>query len=49
MLYVDVRLVVGGKRKIAFSPEEYIFAALIIYLDIIEIFIYILLIVGGKR
>lgn len=39
----------GGKHKYALSPEEYIFAALNLYLDIINIFIYILSIVGGSR
>ena len=33
----------------AFSPEEYIFAALNIYLDVINLFMYILMIVGFSR
>ena len=32
----------GGDHKYAISPEEYIFAALAIYLDIINIFMYLL-------
>ena len=32
-----------------FSPEEYIFAALNIYLDVINLFMYILMIVGFSR
>ena len=47
-LYIvyDTQLMMGGKHKYALSPEEYIFAALNIYLDIINLFRYILLIVG---
>ena len=48
-LVFDVQLIMGGKHKIAISPEEYIFAALNIYLDIVNIFLYILAIVGGRK
>lgn len=39
----------GGKHKYSISPEEYIFAALNLYLDIINIFLYILTIIGASR
>ncbi|XP_066537804.1 protein lifeguard 1 [Hoplias malabaricus] len=45
-LAVDCQLVMG-RQKYALNPEEYVFAALVIYLDIILIFLYILMIVGG--
>ncbi|XP_051553329.1 protein lifeguard 1-like [Myxocyprinus asiaticus] len=45
-LAVDCQLVMG-REKYSLNPEEYIFAALIIYLDIIMIFLYILMIMGG--
>ena len=47
-LYIvyDTQLMMGGKHKYSLSPEEYIFAALNIYLDVINLFRYILLIVG---
>lgn len=45
-LAVDCQLVMG-RQKYSLSPEEYVFAALIIYLDIIMIFLYILMIMGG--
>ena len=35
-------MMIGGDHKYAISPEEYIFAALAIYLDIINIFMYLL-------
>lgn len=48
-LVFDVQLMMGGKHKYSISPEEYIFAALNLYLDIINIFLYLLQIVGGSR
>ncbi|CAM4590026.1 unnamed protein product [Leuciscus chuanchicus] len=45
-LAVDCQLVMG-RQKYSLNPEEYVFAALIIYLDIIMIFLYILMILGG--
>ncbi|CAG9561457.1 unnamed protein product [Danaus chrysippus] len=48
-LIYDTQLMMGGKHKYSISPEEYIFAALNLYLDIINIFIYILTIIGAAR
>ena len=45
----DTQLMMGGTHKYSISPEEYIFAALNIYLDIINLFLYILMIVGASR
>lgn len=47
-LAVDTQLLLGNK-KLALSPEEYIFGALNLYTDIINIFLYILAIVGRTR
>ncbi|XP_008329958.1 glutamate receptor, ionotropic, N-methyl D-aspartate-associated protein 1a (glutamate binding) [Cynoglossus semilaevis] len=47
-LAVDTQLLLGNK-KLALSPEEYVFAALNLYTDIINIFLYILAIVGRSR
>ncbi|CAJ0590938.1 unnamed protein product [Cylicocyclus nassatus] len=43
MLYlaIDIQMVMGGKRY-EISPEEYIFAAMQIFLDILNIFMFIL-------
>ena len=38
----------GGKHKYSLSPEEYIFAALNLYLDIINLFLYLLSIFGSS-
>jgi FtsH-binding integral membrane protein len=50
-LYIvyDTQLMVGGKHKYSLSPEEYVFAALNLYLDIINLFMYILQLVGAAR
>jgi len=49
-LYIiyDTQLMMGGKHKYSLDPEEYIFAALNIYLDVVNLFMYILMIVGGS-
>lgn len=47
-LIYDTQLMVGGEHKYSISPEEYIFAAINIYLDIINIFMYILAILGAS-
>jgi len=47
-LVIDTQMMMGGNHKFAISPEEYIFAAIALYLDIINIFLYILRILGKK-
>lgn len=48
-LVFDTQLMLGGKHKYSLSPEEYVFAALNLYLDIINMFLFILALVGGSR
>ncbi|XP_034650607.1 protein lifeguard 1 isoform X2 [Drosophila subobscura] len=48
-LVYDTQLMLGGNHKYSISPEEYIFAALNLYLDIVNIFMYILTIIGLAR
>ncbi|XP_042319613.1 protein lifeguard 1 [Sceloporus undulatus] len=47
-LAVDTQMILGNKQ-LALSPEEYIFAALNLYTDIINIFLYILAIIGRAK
>ncbi|XP_029927891.1 glutamate receptor, ionotropic, N-methyl D-aspartate-associated protein 1b (glutamate binding) [Myripristis murdjan] len=47
-LAVDTQLLLGNK-ELSLSPEEYIFAALNLYTDIINIFLYILAALGRSR
>lgn len=46
-LIYDTQLMMGGDHKYSISPKEYIFAALNIYVDIINIFIFILTLIGA--
>ncbi|XP_071520447.1 protein lifeguard 1 [Panulirus ornatus] len=48
-LIYDTQLMIGGNHKFSISPEEYVFAALTLYLDVINIFLYILSLVGKAR
>ena len=41
-------MIMGGK-KYEVSPEEYIFAAICLYVDIIQIFLHILAIITNVR
>ncbi|XP_043115942.1 protein lifeguard 1-like isoform X2 [Puntigrus tetrazona] len=47
-LAVDTQMLLGNK-SLSLSPEEYVFAALNLYLDIIQIFLYLLRILGRSR
>lgn len=42
-------MMMGGKHKYSISPEEYIFAALNLYIDIVNIFMYVLAILSATR
>jgi len=48
-LVVDTQMIVGGTHKVQISSEEYVFAALTLYLDVINIFLYILHIVSAAN
>ena len=41
--------IVGGKHRSTFTADESVFAALSLYLDVIDIFVSILRILGGRR
>lgn len=45
-LVIDTQMIVGGTHKVQLSPEEYVFAAINLYLDIINMFLQILTISG---
>lgn len=38
-----------GNRKYSISPDEYVFAALSIYVDIVQIFLFILQLIGASN
>ena len=47
----DIQLIVGGKhRQFKFDKDDYIIAAVVLYLDIINLFLFILSILqGGEK
>lgn len=45
-LIIDTQMIVGGNHKSQMSPEEYIFGAITLYTDIINIFMYLLTILN---
>jgi len=47
----DTQLIVGGKHQRAnqFQIDDYAFAAIMLYLDIVQLFLYILQIFGNRR
>lgn len=45
----DTQLMLGGKHKYSISPEDYILAALNIYIDIINLFLMILRLVSSAK
>lgn len=46
----DTQLIVGGKhKKHQYGLDDYVFAALSLYLDVINMFLYILALLGGDR
>lgn len=42
LLIYDTQLIIGGTHKYQFSPEDYIFAALTLYVDCVRILLYVL-------
>jgi FtsH-binding integral membrane protein len=47
-IVIDTQLIMGGKR-FQLSMDDYVVGALLLYIDIIQIFLYILMILGGGR
>lgn len=45
----DTQMMIGGNHKYSISPEEYVFASLNLYMDIVNLFLYILTIIGASR
>ncbi|XP_038838765.1 protein lifeguard 1 [Salvelinus namaycush] len=48
-LVMDTQLILGGNHKYSISPEEYVFAALNLYLDIVSLFTMLLSLIGLCR
>jgi len=48
-LVYDTQMIMGGNHKVQFDIDEYVFAALNLYLDIINIFLYLLELFGDRK
>jgi len=48
-LVYDIQMLMGGDHKYSISPEDYVFAALQIYLDVIQIFLHLLRLFGQRN
>ncbi|RZF39575.1 hypothetical protein LSTR_LSTR001096 [Laodelphax striatellus] len=48
-LIYDTQLMIGGEHKYSISPEEYVFAALNLYIDVINLFLHILNLISASR
>ncbi|XP_023171498.2 protein lifeguard 2 isoform X2 [Drosophila hydei] len=48
MLIYDTQLIIGGTHEYQFNPEDYIFAALTLYIDVVRLFLYILRLIARK-
>ena len=46
-LIVDTQMIVGGKH-VELSVDEYVLAAMLLYVDIVQIFLYILRLLGNR-
>jgi FtsH-binding integral membrane protein len=48
-LVFDTQIMMGGKHKYSISPEDYVMAALSLYVDIINLFLMILRLVSAAK
>mgnify|MGYP000982385759 FL=1 len=46
-LVIDTQMIIGGK-SVELAIDEYALAAMLLYIDIIQIFLYILRMLGSK-
>lgn len=49
LLVIDTQMIVGGERAFQISMDDYVLGALILYVDIVRLFLYILRAMGGGR
>jgi FtsH-binding integral membrane protein len=49
LLIIDTQMIVGGERSFKISMDDYVFGALVIYVDVIRLFIYILRGLASKK
>ena len=45
----DTQMIIGGKHKVQFTLDDYAFASLNLYLDIINLFLHLLRLLGDRK
>ncbi|RWS24838.1 lifeguard-like protein, partial [Leptotrombidium deliense] len=48
-LVIDTQMIIGGNHKYQMSPEDYVFAAITLYVDIINLFLMILSLLNSAQ
>eukprot|EP00924_Labyrinthula_sp_SR-Ha-C_P002458 snap_masked-scaffold_16-processed-gene-5.22-mRNA-1 protein AED:0.69 eAED:0.69 QI:0/-1/0/1/-1/1/1/0/240 len=48
-LVYDIQLIIGGKHQMRYEVDEYVTAALMLYMDVIQMFLYLLRLFGERR
>jgi FtsH-binding integral membrane protein len=48
-LLIDTQMIMGGNRRDVLSPEEYILAVMMLYMDIINLFLHILSLLNSTK
>lgn len=49
-LVIDTQMIIGGKnRRLQLSLDDYVIGAMMLYIDIIEIFLYLLALLSKKN
>jgi len=49
LLVIDTKLIIGGGKSIQISMDDYILGSLILYIDIMRIFLILLQLLGARR
>ena len=49
LLVIDTKMIVGGKRSIKVSMDDYVMGSLMLYLDIMRMFLWILQLLAAKK
>lgn len=48
-IIIDTQMIIGGEHKYSIGPEDHIFAAISLYLDIVNLFLYLLSLLGDRN
>ena len=49
LLIIDTQMIVGGERSFQISMDDYVLGALVLYIDVVRLFLYIMRAMGSKK